>query len=149
MGMSPDRSTKYQPLPAHNVPTPLPAEKADNQEEESVEDVTSSSHKLDDTLLEDVPMDKPLSPRSDAPTDDIVSPKAQSIAQATSEVEPEETEEKEVPKEESPEVTMVESDLPDASISQKLSQLCTKSPTESNVNSDETQNAGMFCGCFG
>merc|ERR1712232_1156838 len=147
--MSPDRSTKYQPLPAHNVPTPLPAEKADNQEEESVEDVTPASPKPDDKLLEDVPMDKPLSPRSDAPTDDKVSPKAQSIAQATTEDEPEETVEKEVPEEESPEVTMVESDLPDASISQKLSQFCTKGPTESNVNSDETQNAGMFCGCFG
>ena len=80
--MSPDRNNQYKPLPAHDVPTPLPAEKF-NTEEESVEDVTPASPKSDE--LEDVPMDKPLSPRSEAPTDDIVSPKAQSIAEAASE----------------------------------------------------------------
>merc|ERR1712194_702972 len=58
--MSPDRNNQYKPLPAHDVASPLPAEKF-NTEEESVEDVTPASPKSDE--LEDVPMDKPYGPR--------------------------------------------------------------------------------------
>merc|ERR1740129_2355180 len=57
-------------------------------------------------------MDKPLSPRSDIASDDIISPKAQSIAEEDAAREEEE------------------------------------SPSNDNTV-EETQNTGMFCGCFG
>merc|ERR1711862_1020786 len=141
--MSPDRSMKYKPLPAHDVPTPLPDEK-DIEEEESVEDVTPAPDHLEDVNLT---MDKPLSPRSDTATDDLVSPKAQSIAEGDAATPAEDTDipegEEEAPEDE------ISNEEPQ-SMSQKLTGFCSKGESVSNDNAaEETQNTGFLCGCFG